>query len=213
MGHNESKPEPQYRSSAFHGNAIDEALRLPSPDYSFEELKKVKSEYFKGQLTWARLADGVGASLGEALAFLDDTDELEVVAKRAARLMRRLRERDATKAGRVTKQTRDLITLVHTAASTLSQLRQLADEEGPTESLSLDDGGRALALPQRYARLKEQFGGNGAFARRVLEKAVGRVLASDVHSGVKSLYFKALQRWPAASTSTAGEKVEWDDDF
>ena len=213
MGHNESKPDPQYRSSAFHSNAIDEALRLLSPHYSFEELKKVKSEYFKGPLTWAKLADGVGASLGEALAFLDDTDELEIVNKRAARLMRRLRERDAAKAGRVTKQTRVVINLVYSTASTLMQLRRLADEEGPLESLSLDDGGRALALPQKCARLKEQFGGNCAFARRILEKAVGRVLASDVHGGVKSLYFKALERWHAPSTPTDGEKVEWDDDF
>ena len=210
MGHGESKPEPQYQGSAFHGKAIDEALRLLSPHYSFEKLKTVKSEYFKGPLTWAKLADGVGASLGEALAFLDDADELEIVAKRAARLMRRLRERDAAKAGRVTKQTRYMINLVYSTASTLVQLRRLADEDGP--SVGLEDGGRALALPRKCARLKE-FGGNCAFARRILEKAVGRVLASDVHGGVKSLYFKALARWPAPSTPTDEEKVEWDDDF
>ena len=79
-------------------------------------------------------------------------------------------------------------------ASILDQLASLDVESAG--ALTLDDGGRVVALCGKLVKLRDQFGGSLTYARRLLERAVRVVLASGAHGGVKSLYERALAHWP-----------------
>ena len=186
-------------------------------DLGTKALKKHKPKYVRGPMTWAKIAEGVANAVGEALLNATDRDEVKEAAARAAKLDKRLRQRDASRDGRVTKQTRELIQLVCSAAAALLHLVLLIQNHSD-ESLartSLDDGGKALSIYSRMVKLHERYGGSIVFSRRLLERAVRLVLASSAHDGVKSLYFKALERWPSApsasSASVGGTSVQWDD--
>ena len=201
----------RYRSS-FDIDAIDEGLSLLA--LGTKALKKHKPKHVRGPMTWAKIAEGVANAVGEALVNATDRDEVKEAAARAAKLDKRLRQRDASRDGRVTKQTRELIQLVCNAAASLLHLVLLIQNHSD-DSLartSLDDGGKALSMYSRMVKLHERYGGSIVFSRRLLERAVGLVLASNAHEGVKSLYFKALERWPAApSAFVDGTSVQWDD--
>ena len=202
-----------YRSSATP-DAIAEGLSLLDPSLGYEALKKHKPKHLRGPMTWTKIAEAVAKRIGEALVTAADKDEINEAAAHAKKLDRRLRQRDASRDGRVTVQTRELVGLVSGAAVALSQLAALI-QDGSAEALartSLDDGGRAIALRSKMVKLRERFGGSISYARTILEKAVGMVLASGAHAGVKSLYFKALEQWPAAAAPVDGTSVSWDDD-
>jgi hypothetical protein len=207
-----------YRASTYSDAAVDEALRLLRPDLSFAELKKQRAQHVRGPLTWAKLAEGVGRAVGEELLHVDEVDEIRHAAAHAARLRRRLAQRDASHGARVTLQTRELVIRVSEAAATLHQLASLTAESA--DALTLDDGGRTIALHGKLVKLRDEFGGSLSYPRRVLERAVSTVRASAAHGGVKSLYEKALERWPASAAGAAGAApaaddgvVQWEDSF
>ena len=188
-----------YRAStdATVDEAVDEALRLLRPELSFAELKKQKAHYAPRPLTWAKLAQFVGRVVGQELLRVDDVNKLRHAAAHASRLRKRLAQRDASHSGRVTTQTRGLVTLVSDVGSMLNQLASLDAESAGT--LSLDDAGRVVALYGKLVKLRDQFGGSLTYARRLLERAVRLVLASGAHGGVKSLYERALAHWPVTA--------------
>ena len=188
-----------YRAStdAAADGAVDEALRLLRPELSFAELKKQKARHAPRPLTWTKLAEFVGRTVGAELLRVDNVNGVRHAAAHASRLRKRLAQRDASHSGRVTTQTRGIVTLVSDVASALDQLASLDAESAG--ALTLDDGGRVVALYAKLVKLRDQFGGSLAYARRLLERAVRIVLASGAHGGVKSLYERTLAHWPATA--------------
>ena len=192
------EPVPRYRSAQQWGEeAQDEALELLSPSYTYKELLRAKTTHVSGARTWARLADGAVKGIADALLGVGTPRELEAVTERAAGLALRLRQRDALKSARVTKETRTAITQLASAAAALTELVKVI--EGSIRP-GLDEGGRAIALRQKW----HQLGGTSmGWVRDLVERAVGTVLASEAHGGVKGLYRRALERWPERRSTTA----------
>jgi hypothetical protein len=199
-----------YRSSrkGFDVAAQDEALELLAPSYSYDQLLRASPRHIpRGtKLTWTKLAAGVADALAHDLTALHDAAGLEAVSERASLLAERLQQRDDVKGARVTTQVRDRIRLVCMTTATLVHLVAVgAGKREPSEGSAHD----ALSLRHRWRKL----GGSGdAWARGVVERAVGRALTSGVAGSVKSLFTKALEHWtPSANVvHERGERIEWD---
>lgn len=194
--------------TSFTAAQCDKALELLAEN-DYQRLLHKRAPTIRGKLTWARLSLGVATALGRVLVEGSDT---EAVAERAELLAARLAARDATPHARVPNDTRHLIGQVRATAATMAMLREVRDG---ARRASEEDAGTAIALRQRWLRLRSTFGGGDeARLRRLVEAAAGKVLASDANGVVKALFLRAAQRWtPPPHEQRAGTAVARDDEL
>ena len=204
----------KYRSAGRYDDAqVRAALELLAiNDYS--ELQRARNDAFpRGKsFTWAALAQGATSALGEALLEGgDDTlEDCELLASR-------LESRDGSKSARVTSELRGAIDLVTKSARAVAMLQRVADGRAASDR----DAMQATTLRALWRRLREAYGaGDDAWIIDVVQRASGKVLASDASGLVKSLFARAVAQWsppPPVDLEpppkrAKGTKVEWSDD-
>jgi hypothetical protein len=205
----------KYRSAGRYDDAqVRAALELLAIN-DFSELQRARNDAFpRGKsFTWAALAQGATSALGEALLEGGDDDTLEDCSLLASRL----ESRDASKSARVTSELRGAIDLVTKSARAVAMLQRVADGRAASDR----DAMQATTLRALWRRLREAYGaGDDAWIIDVVQRASGRVLASDASGLVKSLFARAVAQWsppPPVDLEpppkrAKGTKVEWSDD-
>ena len=193
----------------FDQDALHETLELlQENDYS--SLAHARARYIKGSFTWARLALGASNTIKHQLLSVRSDEALDAAVDNARELMHRMEAREGVHGARITKEIRERINLLSKVAVTLRDLQRIVSGDKVTD----DAAGRATVLKQRWNLLD---GGENAWVRDLMTKAVAKVLASSAPGHVKSMFNRALQHWlpsrPAsAAASPSGSEVTWDSD-
>ena len=180
---------PEYRSTGRQADAqVRAGLELLAIN-DYDALLRTRSDAFpQKKLTWASVAQVVASSLGHALL---EGGDLDGTLEDCELLARRLEARDGTKSARVTAELRASIDLVTKCARAVALLRRVVDGEASDR-----DGMVVSTLRALWRRLSDAYGGDGAWLTDVVQRASGRVLASETATGLtKSLFARAAAQW------------------
>ena len=119
-------------------------------DNDFSNLARKQPQFYKGAMSWAKLAEFAVDAVSLYLQNLASDKDVRVALDSARKLASLLEIRDSIRGARVTAELRHQIGLLNRSASTLDEL--ISTKDGKRDP-SIEMAGRAVSLRQYLSRL------------------------------------------------------------